>query len=1573
MNHNNLKRKLRSQDNIKIRVNNKIKKKNSVNKPKSSNKCLKNKLKSETKINQIYIKELKIISNVFKNLNINEDKEFEDYDKTSGSFKHDQKPSLYMNGSNFIKKKTATENSATLDIINKIIEVNNESLQNSPINNICRKDSNFSNKNRKIKFLSKNYSFTKMDKKKRHDILSNIKRDPNLDDIQSPISKINTKLKKNSKKSFSESKNIDKNFSSCNAILKNKKSDKLLISESEKKINNNKRRNSNVIIECKKHPKNSYFNLQSRFQKNNKDGSPMSLFEHNEDKYFSSVAGSINDQGKNLLKNTIIHLGLSTIIDNKNNPLFTEADSIFKNSDKSNDKNNDIKSVRLKNDMNLSIFSKQQESTGSILGLDIEKLKKEIYEYENTEITDAINRLPTINHDNDIKTNSNNKKNTESLFNTKSLERKKSEKIKKINRKIKLNKERHRILQRKKYVYDSLDDEEYEEIEENNFYFEPDSIFIYTLDFIIFFTSFIELFYFPFYLAESFFYTGFSAKDILFYFTDIIFILDLIIGFFKAYYNFDEFLIKKSSSIIKNYAQNWFILDFLCCIPFYTILKSFKNKTIHNNYYLKSYFDYKGDNLYYILVLIKITKIFKVLSSNIFFKLIKNQLMKNSFINDWGNVLKYIFLFIAILNIGSSVYIFVARNSYPNWILDLGISNINFAYIYICSTYHFMTTITTIGYGDIIAKSITEKIFEIFSLMVGTCIYSWIITSASNYIQKMNEKYAKYEKNKEILNEIKVNYSLMNECLYDRIYRLLYYRKTHEEADKNIIFESLPYSIRNELLIKMYDPIINNFKLFRYFENSEFIIRFVSLLKPMVCSKGDILVNEGDYIEDIILNNSGVISLDVCVDLNQQKKSIEKYLIKYNLGKSRSNFSTNKDLKKIEESPSNASFSFISAKLSQINTNNYLSINNLNDNNFIYKKTKKEKNLKFIKILYIRKKEYFGDVLMFLNEKSPLYVRVHSKKAELFLLKKTDVVKLSSDYPNIWNKMSEKSIFNFEQIRNIITRKLTNFCNFYGIQTNLLLIKRDTKHFLYSCPNYLMSIPNSIEDDSESQESQSSGTSKSKNTDNVISESEEHFESENNSKVFTIIEEKSIEESNSNTNLKNNKNSIVNMNQNLKCNIISNNKSLSTFSKQTKKIEHSCSFKNKNNSIENQNQNDTNSNITIISNNNSNYLSPFVDKKILNSVSSSIIDNSSNVSEISLSRKKAKKKTKSSDYCFKKKLNKSIHATCSHRSNSNKSFENIKSFRVDQNGINDEIYSNEKFQIIFQEEDELMSKNIYKILSSKILEYDSQKKQKTISNKFNNLKISSSSNIEIKSSYENLNEFTNSRYIIDDNLRKKTKHFVGVECGFISQTSPSKFDKALYLNSRRESKPTKKLINRFKSRKSLDSSKFSMNNHRCLSYYKSDDVSLSIQPNETIVSKKPKNSNTIRKTQSFYMEKNLSKNVASLKQTSSIKSKNYSRRTYKKKSIVSDSCDEIPKKKNKKKNELSSDKFVRKKTKRKMDLISENMQRDRQNLNNPNEFYAGLFSNFVVNNRQKNASGMSNSPMNRMSRYDEES
>ena len=102
---------------------------------------------------------------------------------------------------------------------------------------------------------------------------------------------------------------------------------------------------------------------------------------------------------------------------------------------------------------------------------------------------------------------------------------------------------------------------------------------------------------------------------------------------------------------------------------------------------------------------------------------------------------------------------------------------------------------------------------------------------------------------------------------------------------------------------------------------------------------------------------------------------------------------------------------------------------------------KKEIKKKNIKIIDLRKNEHFGDILMILNEKSPVSIRVRSKKAELLFLQKTEATEISNLYPNIWKKIATKSLYNLNQIKNIIKEKIIHFCELNDIKINTDLQK----------------------------------------------------------------------------------------------------------------------------------------------------------------------------------------------------------------------------------------------------------------------------------------------------------------------------------------------------------------------------------------------------------------------------------------------------------------------------------------------------------------------------------------------------
>ena len=668
-----------------------------------------------------------------------------------------------------------------------------------------------------------------------------------------------------------------------------------------------------------------------------------------------------------------------------------------------NKKDLQIKSLKKVN----SDISKQ------ITGSNAEEIKQEIKNFEKLDITDLIKESK-----NKYKLRKNNRQSLYgSSFNfdiSKIKENKRQEAIEK----------RFRNLFICDNLYDSLDDDENEDPDKMpKFFIGPNDPLCYIIDSMTLIISIISLINIPYFLAFSLNeckYEFFSGTYIFFLFNDLIYFIDLISGFFRAFYNFEEVLIVKKRYMTLNYLKGWFILDLIEAIPYLLILNS--RKEFCNNKNISHNFAY-GNNLNYSLLLFKLFKIFKTFRNSAI-KAMNKFLNKINFFYDWKDVLSYIIIILCALHIASCYFIFLGNNLYPGWFAK-GLQSESSMDIYIASIYYVVTTLTTVGYGDIIVVSKYQRLFQIVLLIVGTLSYSWLLTYISNYIKKNNEKYIVYEEKMKILEEIKINYPNLSNNLYERISRYLRYNKSKYKYNIKYVLDSLPSSIQNNLIIEIYKPIIKNFLFFKYFENSDFFVKIVTSMKPILSMKDDILVHEGDIIEDIIFIKKGRLSLEADINLDDSKNIFNDQFKETN---SISNIPTINQTK-IEDKNFYVSYFDLTTKKS--NT---------------IKLEEKPCHKKQIKIIELRSNEHFGDVLMILNEKSPVTIKVKSKKAELLFLPKTDATEISNLYPNIWKKIVTRSLHNLAQIKNIIRKKIILYCELNGIPLDKDLKKKLSGH-----------------------------------------------------------------------------------------------------------------------------------------------------------------------------------------------------------------------------------------------------------------------------------------------------------------------------------------------------------------------------------------------------------------------------------------------------------------------------------------------------------------------------------------------
>ena len=616
----------------------------------------------------------------------------------------------------------------------------------------------------------------------------------------------------------------------------------------------------------------------------------------------------------------------------------------------------------------------------------------------------------------------------------------------------------YRRIIRKANLFDSIDDEEYLD-EETGYYISPNSFFIKIHDTLILFSS---LFYFiiiPYFLSKNYFLLN-NNKILIFFiiFVDLLYILDVIINCFRAYKNFDETIIKKAKKIFSHYLKNWLFVDLIQAFPYFSLL-----------YYLKIKYNFNS-SIAYILLMIKAIKIFTIEEDNTLVNSISDFFSRSEIIDDnKGNIIT-LFVFLFFLNTATCIFICLGNSSISSWIIKLNIQDDNYLNIYLTSLYFVIVTVTTVGYGDITGDSIPEVLFQMVLLILGTLVYSFIISYISNIIVKISQKSINFKNKLAILNEIKLHHPKMSKAIYKEVLRNIKNEQFYEKKDKQLLFQNLPYYLKNILIMQMYKPIIQNFIFFKDIDNSDFIVKVATSLKPLISIKGDILIQEGDYIKEILFVKKGVMGLTICINLKRPEHSIQKYY----------------DLIAIDKE-----VSLLKTSLSRRTNNKFFTNTNTNTATFLSMKEEEESlynesddddtEIEDINIIEIRHNEHFGDALMFLNEKCPLKVKIKTKKAELLILKKMEAIEIYSVYPHIWTKINKKSLHNMEQIYLKIEKILNELCNRYIKTTTTTTSKKST--FLNE---YKIVINKPQKSDILSNDNQNQQMDKDKETDKTI-------------------------------------------------------------------------------------------------------------------------------------------------------------------------------------------------------------------------------------------------------------------------------------------------------------------------------------------------------------------------------------------------------------------------------------------------------------------------------------------------------
>ena len=104
---------------------------------------------------------------------------------------------------------------------------------------------------------------------------------------------------------------------------------------------------------------------------------------------------------------------------------------------------------------------------------------------------------------------------------------------------------------------------------------DPDGYFILIYDTIIILVNFLNSIFIPLRIAKNEDIRGSNSflNILLLYLIDFIYLADLIIGFFRGFYNHEMKYIRKTKHIIKNYLNGDFFFDLIEAVPINLIIR----------------------------------------------------------------------------------------------------------------------------------------------------------------------------------------------------------------------------------------------------------------------------------------------------------------------------------------------------------------------------------------------------------------------------------------------------------------------------------------------------------------------------------------------------------------------------------------------------------------------------------------------------------------------------------------------------------------------------------------------------------------------------------------------------------------------------------------------------------------------------------------------------------------------------------------------------------------------------------------------------------------------------------------
>ncbi|XP_003222211.2 potassium voltage-gated channel subfamily H member 8 isoform X2 [Anolis carolinensis] len=363
---------------------------------------------------------------------------------------------------------------------------------------------------------------------------------------------------------------------------------------------------------------------------------------------------------------------------------------------------------------------------------------------------------------------------------------------------------------------------------------------------------------------------------------EILFIIDIILNFRTTYVSKSGQVIFEARSICIHYVTTWFIIDLIAALPF-DLLYAFNVNVVSIVHLLKT------------VRLLRLLRLLQKLDRYSQHSTIVLTLLMSMFalLAHWMACIWYV--------IGRKEMEKKPFTWDIGWLHELGkrlespyqgnntFGGPSLRSAYIAALYFTLSSLTSVGFGNVSANTDAEKIFSICTMLIGALMHALVFGNVTAIIQRMYSRWSLYHtRTKDLKDFIRVHH--LPQQLKQRM--LEYFQTTwsvNNGIDSNELLKDFPDELRSDITMHLNKEILQ-LSLFEC--ASRGCLRSLSLhIKTSFCAPGEYLLRQGDALQAVyfvcsgsmeVLKDSMVLAILGKGDLIGANLSIKDQVIKTN-------------------------------------------------------------------------------------------------------------------------------------------------------------------------------------------------------------------------------------------------------------------------------------------------------------------------------------------------------------------------------------------------------------------------------------------------------------------------------------------------------------------------------------------------------------------------------------------------------------------------------------------------------------------------------------------------------------------